>query len=59
MATVKYDGKRLTPEILEKQIGLYYAALEIIKEEELDFVGFKGQPEMTNNYATLDIAEAF
>ncbi len=58
-ATVQYDGKRLTPAILEKQIGLYYAALEIIKEEELDFVGFKGQPEMTNNYATMDIAEAF
>ncbi|MGB4715339.1 MAG: fucose isomerase, partial [Defluviitoga tunisiensis] len=33
--------------------------LEIIKVEELDFVGFKGQPEMTNNYATMDIAEAF
>lgn len=59
LSNVQYDGKRLTPEILEKQIGLYYAALEIIKEEELDFVGFKGQPEMTNNYATMDIVEAF
>jgi L-fucose isomerase len=56
---VVYDNKQLTPLILEKQIALYYAALEIINEYELDFVGFKGQPEMTNNYATMDIAEAF
>ncbi len=59
LATVKYDGKQLTPEKLEKQIALYEAALSIIKEYELDFVGFKGQPEMTNNYATMDIVEAF
>ncbi|HDM70768.1 MAG TPA: fucose isomerase [Thermotogales bacterium] len=56
---VKYDGKQLTPEILERQIALYYAAKEIIREYELDFVGFKGQPEMTNNYATMDVVEAF
>ncbi|MCD6419251.1 MAG: fucose isomerase, partial [Synergistetes bacterium] len=31
---------------------------EIIDEYELDFVGFKGQPEITNNYATLDVVEA-
>ena len=59
VSNVLYDGKQLTPEKLEKQIALYYAAKEIIEEYELDFVGFKGQPEMTNNYATLDVAEAF
>ena len=58
-SNVKYDGKALTPEKLEKQIALYYAAKELIEEYELDFVGFKGQPEMTNNYATMDVAEAF
>lgn len=56
---VRYDGKQLTPEILEKQIAIYYAARELIDEYELDFVGFKGQPEMTAHYATMDIAEAF
>ncbi len=56
---VRYDGKQLTPEILEKQIAIYYAAKELINEYELDFVGFKGQPEMTAYYATMDIAEAF
>ncbi len=59
LATVEYDGKQLTPEKLEKQIALYEAAVDIIKEYELDFVGFKGQPEMTNNYATMDVVEAF
>jgi len=58
-SNVLYDGKQLTPEKFEKQIALYYAAKEIIEEYELDFVGFKGQPEMTNNYATLDVVEAF
>jgi len=56
---VRYDGKQLTPEILEKQIAIYYAAKELIDEYELDFVGFKGQPEMTAHYATMDVAEAF
>lgn len=56
---VRYDGKQLTPEILEKQIAIYYAARELIDEYELDFVGFKGQPEMTTHYATMDMAEAF
>lgn len=56
---VEYDGKQLTPEILERQLALYEAALDIIQEYELDFVGFKGQPEMTNNYATMDVVEAF
>ena len=59
LADVKYDGKQLTPEKLERQVAMYEAALDIIAEYELDFAGFKGQPEMTNYYATMDILEAF
>ena len=32
---------------------------DIIDEGNLDFSGIKGQPELTNNFATTDIAEAF
>jgi L-fucose/D-arabinose isomerase len=56
---VHYDGVRLTPEILERQVRSYYALREIIAEGHLDFSGIKGQPELTNNFATTDIAEAF
>ncbi len=58
-AGVHYDGTRLTPEILERQVRSYYAMREIIDEGHLDFSGIKGQPELTNNFATTDIAEAF
>ncbi|MGH3301513.1 MAG: L-fucose/L-arabinose isomerase family protein [Streptosporangiaceae bacterium] len=58
-AGVHYDGDKLTPDLLERQIGVYYAARELIEEWRLDFCGIKGQPEMTNNWCTMDIAEAF
>ncbi len=58
-AGVHYDGQRLTPEILERQVRSYYALKEIIAEGHIDFCGVKGQPELTNNFATADIAEAF
>jgi L-fucose/D-arabinose isomerase len=58
-AGVHYDGNRLTPEILERQVRSYYALREIIAEGNIDFCGVKGQPELTNNFATADIAEAF
>ena len=58
-AGVHYDGDRLTPEILERQVRSYYALKEIIAEGQIDFCGIKGQPELTNNFATADIAEAF
>ena len=54
-----YDGRKLTPELLERQIRVYYAMRELIDEWHLDFCGIKGQPEMTNNWCTMDIAEAF
>jgi L-fucose isomerase len=56
---VHYDGHKLTPELLERQISVYYAARDLIDEWHLDFCGIKGQPEMTNNWCTMDIAEAF
>jgi L-fucose isomerase len=58
-AGVHYDGDRLTPELLERQVRSYYALRQIIDEWHLDFTGIKGQPELTNNFATTDIAEAF
>ena len=58
-AGVHYDGDKLTPEILERQVRSYHALQDIIAEWHLDFMGIKGQPELTNNFATMDIAEAF
>jgi L-fucose isomerase len=58
-AGVHYDGKLLTPALLERQIRSYYVVREIIDELNLDFCGIKGQPELTNNFVTMDVTEAF
>lgn len=58
-AGVHYDGDKLTPEILERQIRSYLAIREIIEERNLDFSGIKAQPELTENFATMDVTEAF
>ena len=58
-AGVHYDGDRLTPEKLERQIRTYHAMRELIDEWSLDFSGIKGQPELTTHFCTMDIAEAF
>ncbi|HEY1479529.1 MAG TPA: hypothetical protein VGF46_05840, partial [Gaiellales bacterium] len=58
-AGVHYDGALLTPELLERQIRSYLAMQELIEEWNLDFCGIKAQPELTNNFATMDITEAF
>jgi L-fucose isomerase len=58
-AHVHYDGKKLTPELLERQVGSYLAMRSLIDEWNLDFTGIKGQPELTQYFATMDIAEAF
>jgi L-fucose/D-arabinose isomerase len=58
-AGVHYDGKRLTPELLERQIRSYYAMRELIDEWNLDFSGIKAQPELTDNFCTMDVTEAF
>jgi L-fucose/D-arabinose isomerase len=58
-AGVHYDGQRLTPEILERQIRSYYVMRALIDEWNLDFCGIKAQPELTDNFCTMDVAEAF
>ncbi|WP_194837004.1 L-fucose/L-arabinose isomerase family protein [Nocardia sp. XZ_19_369] len=59
VAGVHYDGAKLTPDILERQIRSYLAVRELIAERRLDFSGIKGQPELTQYFATMDITEAF
>lgn len=58
-AGVHYDGKQLTPAILERQIRSYHVMRELIEERALDFTGIKGQPELTTHFATMDVTEAF
>jgi len=58
-AGVHYDGKQLTPELLERQVASYHAVCELIDEWKLDFSGIKGQPELTTHFATMDVTEAF
>ncbi len=57
-ARIHYDGKRLTPELLRRQLKSYLAVREILDEWRCNFCGIKGQPEMTNHFATMDVAEA-
>jgi len=59
VAKVHYDGVRLTPELLERQIRVYYVMRRLIDEWSLDFCGIKAQPELTAHWCTTDIAEAF
>ena len=59
VAAVHYDGAQLTPELLERQIRSYYVMRELIEEWSLDFSGIKGQPELTDHFATMDVTEAF
>jgi len=56
---IRYDGEQLTPEKLKLQIRSYLAVREMIQEMGLSFVGFKAQPELTDHFVTMDVAEAF
>lgn len=56
---IHYDGKQLTPEKLELQIKSYYALKRMAEDLELDFIGVKAQPELTEHFVTMDVAEAF
>ncbi len=58
-AEVRYDGRQLTPALLERQVRSYHAMRELIDEWHLDFSGIKGQPELTTHFATMDVTEAF
>lgn len=56
---IAYDREGLTPEKLKLQIRSYYAYRRIIDERNLDFVGTKAHGDLTDNFVTVDIAEAF
>ena len=56
---IHYDGKQLTPDKLKTQIRATYAVKRLIEEYRLDFSGIKAQPELTNNFCTMDVTEAF
>jgi L-fucose isomerase len=59
VAAVHYDGRQLTPELLERQLRIYLAMRELVEERHLDFCGIKAQPELTDGFCTTDVAEAF
>ena len=48
--TVAYNDSNFTPAHLQKQVGSYLATKELVKLYELDFMGVKCQPEMSNGY---------
>jgi L-fucose isomerase len=50
---------RLTDDLLARQLAMYYAALDLVSEFKYDFCGIKGQRELTEHFATADVAEAF
>ncbi|MGI8671471.1 MAG: L-fucose/L-arabinose isomerase family protein, partial [Luteitalea sp.] len=50
---------RLTEDLLRRQLGMYYGAVDLIDEFGYDFCGIKGQRELTEHVATADVAEAF
>jgi L-fucose isomerase len=50
---------RLTEDLLKRQLGMYYAAVDLIEEFKYDLLGIKGQRELTEHFATADVAEAF
>ena len=50
---------RLTPDLLRRQIAMYYAGVDLIEEFKYDLCGIKGQRELTEHVATADVAEAF
>lgn len=47
---ISFDGKALTPEILDKALRSYIATKDITKQYGFDFIGVKCQPEMSNGY---------
>jgi L-fucose isomerase len=50
---------RLTEDLLARQLAMYYAALDLVQEFKYDFLGIKGQRELTEHFVTADVAEAF
>lgn len=54
---LRYDGDRLTPELLERQLALYLAVRELNDENGFDLCGIKGQRELSEYVCIPDVAE--
>lgn len=59
VGNIQYDGHGLTTDKLKMQIRSYYGVREIIRKRNLDFIGIKAHGDLTENYVTVDVAEAF
>lgn len=57
--SIRYDGRKLTPEKLKTQIRHYEAIKRIQEENKYDFVGVKCHYDMSCHYCTECIAAAF
>jgi len=51
LAGIDFNDRLFTPAQLDRQIRSYVATKAIVRDYELDFVGVKCQPEMSNGYA--------
>lgn len=51
LGALSFNGTSFTPAHLDRQIRSYLATKSIIKDFELDFIGIKCQPELSNGYA--------
>jgi L-fucose isomerase len=50
LAGIEYNDTSFTKAHLERQVRSYLATKSIVRDYELDFVGIKCQPEMSNGY---------
>jgi len=55
---INYQGK-FTPDKLKYQLACYYATWDIIEENNLDFIGIKCQPELSEYHVTQCLTQAF
>ena len=58
VASVAYDGVKLTPERLAFQVRCYLATRQIIDEMGLDFVAIKCMPDLTTHYVPQCLSAA-
>ena len=56
---VHYNQDKLTREKFDFQLACYLATKDIVKEAELDFVGLKCMPELSNYYVPQCMTQAF
>ena len=57
-ASVNYEDK-FTEDKLKYQLACYYATEDIIAENNLDFIGIKCQPELSEYHVTQCLTQAF